>query len=86
MIGTGLRPGRSHHADSHAHRSNAMSAEPMKDCPIGVSWHQLARVDLHGEWRILVMTNMADDETGNWTFELRSCGCRAGAAIAVRPE
>ena len=29
---------------------------------------------------------MADDETGHRAFELRSCGCRAGAAIAVRPE
>jgi hypothetical protein len=29
-----------------------------------MSRHRLARVDLHGEWRILVMTNMADDETG----------------------
>jgi len=26
--------------------------------------HRLARVDLHGEWRILVVTTMADDETG----------------------
>ena len=25
--------------------------------------HRLARVDLHGEWRILVVTNIADDET-----------------------
>jgi hypothetical protein len=25
--------------------------------------HRLARVDLHGEWRILVVTNTADDET-----------------------
>jgi hypothetical protein len=43
-------------------RSNAMSAElgkPMKGYPIGVSRHRLARVDLHGEWRILVMTSMA---------------------------
>jgi hypothetical protein len=38
-------------------RSNDMSAElvkPMKGCPIGMSQHRLARVDLHGEWRILV--------------------------------
>jgi hypothetical protein len=26
--------------------------------------HRLARVDLQGEWRILIVTNMADDETG----------------------
>ena len=50
-----------------------MSAElgkPVKGCPIGVSRHRLARVDLHGEWRILVVTNMADDETGDRAFEL----------------
>jgi hypothetical protein len=29
-----------------------------------MSGHQLAGVDLHGEWRILVVTNMADGETG----------------------
>lgn len=48
-----------------------MSAElgkPMKGCPIGVGRHRLARVDLHGEWRILVMTSMADDEQGNRTL------------------
>jgi hypothetical protein len=33
-------------------------------CPSGLSGHRLARVDLHGEWRILAVTNMADDETG----------------------
>ena len=30
-----------------------------------MSGHRLASVDLQGEWRILVMTNMADDETGH---------------------
>jgi TfoX/Sxy family transcriptional regulator of competence genes len=48
-----------------------MSAElgkPVKGCPIGVSRHRLARVDLYGEWRILVMTSMADDEQGNRTL------------------
>jgi hypothetical protein len=29
-----------------------------------MSGHRLARVDLRGEWRILVVANMADDETG----------------------
>jgi len=29
-----------------------------------MSGHRLARVDLQDEWRILVVTNMADDETG----------------------
>jgi hypothetical protein len=29
-----------------------------------MSGHRVARVDLQGEWRILVVTNMADDETG----------------------
>jgi hypothetical protein len=29
-----------------------------------MSRYRLARVDLHGEWRILVMTDMADNETG----------------------
>jgi hypothetical protein len=29
-----------------------------------MSGHQLARVYLQGEWRILVVTDMADDETG----------------------
>ena len=29
----------------------------------GMSGGRLARVYLHGEWRILVVTNMADDET-----------------------
>src|SRR5215475_4051840 len=38
--------------------------EPVKDCPSRMSGHRLLRVDLHGEWRILVVTNMADDETG----------------------
>jgi hypothetical protein len=51
-----------------------------------MSGHRLAKVWLQGEWRILVVTNMRDDETGHRAFELRSCGCRAGAAIAVRPE
>jgi hypothetical protein len=30
----------------------------------GTSGGRLARVYLHGKWRILVVTNMADDETG----------------------
>jgi hypothetical protein len=29
-----------------------------------MSGHRLARVYLQGEWRILVVTNTADDETG----------------------
>ena len=33
-------------------------------CRRGTSVYRLAKVDLHGEWRILVVTNMADDETG----------------------
>ena len=41
-----------------------VGASRLKVCPIGMSRHRLARVDVHGEWRILVMTNMADDETG----------------------
>jgi hypothetical protein len=31
---------------------------------LSASGHRLARVYLQGEWRILVVTNMADDETG----------------------
>jgi hypothetical protein len=33
-----------------------------------MSGHRLVRVDLHGEWRILVVTNMADDQAGNQAF------------------
>ncbi|HYT91762.1 MAG TPA: hypothetical protein VEL76_23815 [Gemmataceae bacterium] len=32
--------------------------------PSGMSGHRLARVYLEGEWRILVVTNIADDEAG----------------------
>jgi hypothetical protein len=43
---------------------SAALGKPVKGCPSGMSRHRLARVDLPGEWRILVVTNMADDETG----------------------
>jgi len=37
----------------------------LADEPYGsMSGHRLARVYLQGEWRVLVVTNMADDETG----------------------
>jgi hypothetical protein len=43
---------------------SAALGKPMTGCPGGMSGHRLARGDLHGQWRILVVTNMADDETG----------------------
>jgi TfoX/Sxy family transcriptional regulator of competence genes len=43
---------------------SAPLGKPTRDLPSGISGHRLARVDLHGQWHILVVTNMADDETG----------------------
>jgi hypothetical protein len=59
--------------------------------PSGMSGHRLARVDLHGEWRILVVTNMADDETGAPGIEphvqpMLLAGRALSGFICIEPE